>query len=204
LTHFYARLGKRLFDFCIAATALVLLVPALILVAILVRATLGRPILFRQKRPGLNGKSFVIFKFRTMLQRDNAGDRATDLDRLEGPGRFLRATSLDELPQLINVLKGDMSLVGPRPLLMHYLGRYTPAQARRHEVKPGLTGWAQINGRNELTWDDKLALDVWYVDHHSFWLDLKILARTVECVARRRGINGQGDVPVREFLGSAR
>jgi sugar transferase EpsL len=202
VTRFYSRIGKRLFDVCIATAALILLFPVLILVAMVVRGTLGPPMLFRQKRPGLGGIPFVIFKFRTMLRRSEVADGSTDTDRLEGPGRFLRATSLDELPQLINVLKGDMSLVGPRPLLMQYLHRYTPAQARRHEVKPGVTGWAQVNGRNALSWEEKLAMDVWYVDHHSLCLDLKTLARTVGWVVRRRGVNAPGEATVREFLGS--
>jgi sugar transferase EpsL len=199
---FYGRVGKRLFDICVATAALILVFPALMFVAVVVRCTLGPPMLFRQKRPGLNGTPFVIFKFRTMLRRSEVPDGSTDTDRLEGPGQFLRATSLDELPQLINVLKGDMSLVGPRPLLMKYLNRYTAEQARRHEVKPGITGWAQVNGRNALSWEEKLAMDVSYVDHLSFWLDLKILARTVGWVVRRRGVNAPGEATVREFLGS--
>ena len=200
---FYARLGKRLLDVGIAALALILLVPVLIAVALVVRCTLGSPLFFRQRRPGLNGEPFVIFKFRTM--RDQGGDRRSalaDADRLGRVGRFLRMASLDELPELVNVLKGDMSLVGPRPLLMEYLNRYTPAHARRHEVKPGITGWAQVHGRNELTWEEKFALDVWYVDHQALWLDVKILVRTVGKVLARRGISEPGEATAREFLGS--
>jgi sugar transferase EpsL len=201
VTPFYSRVGKRLVDLSIAVAALSLLFPVLALVAFVVRCTMGAPVLFRQRRPGLNGEPFVILKFRTMRQVE-AAIGATEADRLGSMGRFLRATSLDELPQLINVLKGDMTLVGPRPLLMQYLNRYTTEQARRHEVKPGVTGWAQVNGRNALSWEEKLAMDVWYVDHHSLWLDLKILARTVGWVVRRRGVNAPGEVTVREFLGS--
>jgi lipopolysaccharide/colanic/teichoic acid biosynthesis glycosyltransferase len=202
LRHPYRRVGKRLLDVGVAATALVLVSPVLALVAMVVRVTLGAPVLFRQRRPGLNGRPFIILKFRTMRHAGEMPAGTADADRLGVTGRFLRAASLDELPQLINVLKGDMSLVGPRPLLMQYLDRYSPHQARRHEVKPGLTGWSAVNGRNELTWEDKLALDVWYVDHLSFWLDLKILARTVWAVIRQKGINEPGEATVREFLGS--
>ena len=204
MTRFYSRVGKRFLDLCMATTALNLLLPLLALVSLVVRSTMGAPVLFRQRRPGLNGAPFVILKFRTMRQQVDAAIVTMDRDRLEGLGRFLRATSLDELPQLVNVLKGDMSFVGPRPLLMQYLHRYSPAQARRHEVKPGITGWAQVNGRNALSWEEKLAMDVWYVDHQSLWLDLKILARTVGCVVRRRSVNAPGEVTVREFLGSER
>jgi lipopolysaccharide/colanic/teichoic acid biosynthesis glycosyltransferase len=193
---------KRLFDVCVSACALALLSPIMAIVAVAVRYTLGAPVLFRQQRPGLNGRPFVILKFRTMREPD--GSAVADADRLDATGRLLRAMSLDELPQLINVLKGDMSLVGPRPLLMQYLNRYTATQARRHEVRPGITGWAQINGRNALSWDDRLAMDVWYVDRQSFALDLKILARTVGSVAHRRGINAPGDATMPEFLGSER
>lgn len=202
MTRFYARRGKRLLDLGIATVALCLLLPVLGLVALVVRGTMGAPVLFRQRRPGLGGAPFVILKFRTMPQSAEATPVASDIERLANPGRFLRATSLDELPQLINVVKGDMSLVGPRPLLMQYLARYTPAQARRHEVRPGVTGWAQVNGRNALSWEEKLAMDAWYVDHVSLWLDLRILARTVGWVVRRRDVNAPGDTAVREFLGS--
>ncbi len=202
MTLFYSRVGKRCLDLSIATAALCLLFPLLVLVALVVRCTMGAPVLFRQRRPGLNGRPFVILKFRTMRQSDDRAAVSTDADRLDRLGQFLRSTSLDELPQVINVLKGDMSLVGPRPLLMQYLHRYSTAQARRHEVKPGITGWAQVNGRNALSWEEKLAMDVWYVDHQSLWLDLKILARTVGWVVRRRGVNAPGEVTVREFLGS--
>ena len=197
----YGRTGKRLLDLCIAAVGLVLLSPVIALVAMVVRCTMGTPILFRQQRPGLNGRPFVILKFRTMRQSDTAQD-GSDGERLEATGRLLRAASLDELPQLINVLKGDMSLVGPRPLLMQYLSRYTTKQARRHDVKPGITGWAQVNGRNALSWDERLAMDVWYVDHQSLGLDLGILARTIGSVVRRRGVSAPGEATMHEFLGS--
>lgn len=202
MTLFYSRVGKRFLDLFIATAALCLLFPLMAIVALVVRCIMGAPVLFRQRRPGLNSAPFVILKFRTMRQPDEKGAVSTDADRLERLGQFLRSTSLDELPQVINVLKGDMSLVGPRPLLMQYLTRYSPAQARRHEVKPGVTGWAQVNGRNAVSWEEKLAMDVWYVDHQSFWLDLKILARTLGWVLGRRGINAPGEVTTHEFLGS--
>jgi lipopolysaccharide/colanic/teichoic acid biosynthesis glycosyltransferase len=195
----YRRGGKRWLDLGVASVALIALAPAMALVALAVRCTMGTPVLFRQRRPGLDGRPFVILKFRTMRQA--GGSTASDVDRLEPAGTWLRALSLDELPQLINVLKGDMSLVGPRPLLMQYLDRYSPTQARRHEVRPGLTGWAQVNGRNALSWEERLAMDVWYADHHSFALDVRILLRTVAIVARRRGISAPGEVTMPEFLG---
>jgi Sugar transferases involved in lipopolysaccharide synthesis len=204
MNHPYARMGKRLLDFCIAATALVLLSPVIALVAIVVRYTMGSPVLFRQLRPGLNGRPFTILKFRTMRQSDASPAISADADRLGMTGQMLRATSLDELPQLVNVLRGDMSLVGPRPLLMQYLNRYTPTQARRHEVRPGITGLAQVNGRNTLSWDERLAMDVWYVDHVSPGLDFKILARTIGSVVRRRGVSAPGEATMHEFLGSER
>ena len=181
----------------------ILVLPFLGVLALLVRISLGSPVLFRQLRPGKNGKPFVLYKFRTMLdKRDGSGDLLKDDARLTRIGRFLRSTSLDELPELFNVLKGEMSLVGPRPLLMQYLDRYTPEQARRNEVKPGLTGWAQVNGRNAITWEDKFKLDVWYVDHQSLWLDLKILGMTVLKVIRREGISEEGQATAQEFMGS--
>ena len=171
---------KRIFDVVVSALGLVVLAPLMVLIAILIRITMGSPALFRQIRPGLNGMPFTIFKFRTMRQaQSGALAIEKDAQRMTPVGTFLRKCSLDELPELWNVLRGEMSLVGPRPLLMDYLERYTPQQARRMEVRPGITGWAQVNGRNALTWDEKFKLDVWYVDHHSFLLDIKILWMTL-------------------------
>lgn len=171
--------------------------------ALFVRVNLGSPVLFRQIRPGLYGRPFVMYKFRTMSdQRDEHGCLLPDEKRLGRLGRFLRATSFDELPGLWNVLKGDMSLVGPRPLLMDYLPLYTPEQARRHELKPGITGWAQVNGRNAISWEEKFKLDVWYVEHQSFWLDIKIVFITVWRVVCRDGISAEGDVTMPRFIGS--
>ena len=193
-------LPKRAFDIFSASFALLLLSPLLCAICILISLSMWSPIFFRQKRPGLNGKPFILFKFRTMTEeRDEHGNLLPDVKRLTHLGRFLRSTSLDELPVLINVLKSDMSLVGPRPLLMKYLDRYTPEQGRRHEVKPGITGWAQINGRNAITWDKKFEYDVWYVDHQSFWLDLKIVALTIWKILKREGINQQGYATAEEF-----
>ena len=176
----YKHFGKRILDLVIVVPALVVLSPFLLIVALTVRFRLGTPVLFRQQRPGYHGLPFAIMKFRTMSnKRDETGELLPDKERLTTLGQFLRGTSLDELPELLNVLVGDMSLVGPRPLLLQYLDLYTPEQNRRHTVKPGVTGWAQINGRNALAWEDKFALDVWYVDHMSFLLDLKILLRTI-------------------------
>ena len=173
--------------------------------ALIIRWQLGSPILFIQERPGLRGKPFKIFKLRTMSsERDAAGNLLPDADRLTGLGRFLRASSLDELPELFNVVRGDMSLVGPRPLLMEYLASYTPEQARRHEVLPGITGWAQVNGRNALSWEEKFRLDVWYVDNHTFWLDVRILWLTMKAVATRKGISQEGHATMDKFKGSAR
>ena len=198
----YARF-KRAVDLSLVLLAMVILTPVLVLVALIDRVKLGAPTLFRQQRPGLHGKPFILYKFRTMTnERDANGKLLSDTDRLTQFGRFLRATSLDELPELFNVLKGEMSLVGPRPLLMQYLPRYTPEQARRHEVKPGITGWAQVNGRNALTWEEKFALDVWYVDHVSFWLDVQIIAQTVWKVLRREGISQAGQATMEEFKGT--
>jgi sugar transferase EpsL len=200
---FYLKVGKRTLDIVGSTALLVLLSPALLGVAILVRIILGRPVLFRQWRPGFFGEPFTIFKFRTMLdRRDRHGALLSDADRLPPFGRLLRKWSLDELPEFFNVLRGDMSLVGPRPLLMTYLERYSDRQKRRHEVKPGITGWAQINGRNALDWDEKFELDVWYVDHVSFRLDIGILQRTVKKVIRCDGISAEGSATMREFLGS--
>lgn len=194
---------KRLLDFLAAVLALVLLAPVLILIAWQIRRNLGSPVFFRQIRPGFRGQPFEMIKFRTMRDAfDAEGRPLPDSERLTSFGRWLRATSLDELPELWNVLKGDMSLVGPRPLLMEYLPLYTPEQARRHEVRPGITGWAQVNGRNALSWEEKFKLDVWYVDHHSLWLDLKILFLTVKKVFAREGINAVGEATMPKFTGS--
>jgi len=194
---------KRVFDVVVSAIALVALAPVMGLIALAVWRTMGRPVLFRHVRPGLHGKPFVMYKFRTMRDlRDAEGKLLPDEARLTPFGRWLRATSLDELPELLNVLRGEMSLVGPRPLLMEYLERYTPEQARRHEVNPGITGWAQIHGRNNLSWEERFKLDVWYVDNWSLWLDLKILWRTLWMVLRREGISAQGHATMPEFRGS--
>jgi len=194
---------KRLFDLVVAAIALIALSVPLLVLTVLVRRKLGRPAFFRQMRPGMNGKPFKMIKFRTMTDaRDAQGNLLPDVERLTDFGRFLRSTSLDELPELWNVLIGDMSLVGPRPLLMEYLPLYSPEQARRHEVRPGVTGWAQINGRNALSWDEKFALDVWYVDNHSFWLDLRILALTARKVVVREGISAAGEATMARFTGN--
>lgn len=199
---FYSRRGKRLFDLALTLPGLVVLSPLLAFIALMVRAKLGSPVLFRQVRPGLGGRPFTIYKFRTMTDaRGSDGKLLPDGERLTRFGRFLRSASLDELPELFNVLKGDMSLVGPRPLLMEYLDRYTPEQARRHEVKPGITGWAQVNGRNALSWEEKFKLDVWYVDNWSFRLDLKIIAMTFWKILKREGINQPGQATMEEFYG---
>ncbi|MGD0552233.1 MAG: sugar transferase [Sedimentisphaerales bacterium] len=194
---------KRLFDIISSIAGLIVISPLLVVLAMLVRLKLGSPILFRQQRPGLGGKAFVIYKFHTMTdQRDTSGNLLPDEQRLPVFGRFLRSTSFDELPELFNVLKGDMSIVGPRPLMMKYLGRYSPQQARRHEVKPGITGWAQINGRNAISWEDKFKLDVWYVDNWTFWLDMKIILKSVWMVIAREGITQQGRATMDEFMGT--
>lgn len=200
----YRRRLKRVVDLALVVPTLVILSPLFGLLAILVRAKLGSPIFFRQQRPGLHAKPFVMVKFRSMTDaRDVQGNLLPDSVRLTAFGRFLRSTSLDELPELWNVLKGEMSLVGPRPLLMRYLERYTPEQMRRHEVAPGITGWAQVNGRNALAWDEKFALDIWYVDHLSLALDLKVLWLTLVKVAVRDGISQPGEATMEEFLGQA-
>lgn len=203
MNRFYRHGGKRLVDLILTVFALVLVLPVLGVITVLVRWRLGSPVLFRQQRPGLHGRPFTLLKFRTMTDaRDAAGNLLPDEQRLTSFGRFLRRTSLDELPELINVLRGDMSLVGPRPLLMQYLGRYTPDQMRRHEVRPGITGWAQIKGRNALSWEEKFALDVWYVDHLSLWLDFKIILLTMWKVLRREGISQEGFATMPEFMGT--
>jgi lipopolysaccharide/colanic/teichoic acid biosynthesis glycosyltransferase len=195
--------GKRLFDLVLTIPAMILLLPVVLIVALLVRIKLGSPVLFRQTRPGLNGQLFTVLKFRTMTDaRDANGDLLPDETRLTPFGALLRRTSLDELPELINVLRGDMSLVGPRPLLVQYLPLYSPEQARRHAVRPGITGWAQINGRNAITWEEKFQYDVWYVDHASFRLDLSILLITVWKVLSRQGINSPGQATMPNFEGN--
>jgi sugar transferase EpsL len=194
---------KRLLDIILSASGLVLLSPLLVILAVAIRFKIGSPVLFRQQRPGLGGKGFVTYKFRTMTnQCDAAGQLLPDEQRLPAFGRFLRSTSLDELPELFNVLKGDMSIVGPRPLMMKYLGRYTPEQARRHEVKPGITGWAQINGRNAIPWEERLKLDVWYVDNWNVWLDLRIILQSIWMMITRQGITQEGRATVDEFMGT--
>ena len=193
---------KRLFDVCASGTGLFLLAPFLVIIASLVKVKIGSPILFRQVRPGLHGRPFIIYKFRTMTnKRDGNGNLLPDSERLTRLGRFLRKTSMDELPEFFNVIMGDMSIVGPRPLLMQYLDRYTPEQARRHEVRPGITGWAQINGRNAITWEDKFKLDVWYVDNWSVWLDVKIVLMTIKKVLFREGISQEGHATMEYFMG---
>ena len=194
---------KRLFDIVVSACALLMLALPMLVVIWMVRRKLGSPVFFAQVRPGMHGKPFKMVKFRSMIsERSTDGELLPDAVRLTPFGRFLRSTSLDELPELWNVLKGDMSLVGPRPLLMEYLPLYSPEQARRHEVRPGITGWAQVNGRNAIAWEDKFKLDVWYVDHCSLWLDIKILWLTVKKVLVREGISAAGEATMGKFTGS--
>jgi lipopolysaccharide/colanic/teichoic acid biosynthesis glycosyltransferase len=203
--HIYKRRGKRIFDLALSIIALVALLPLLAMLALISRLNLGPPILFKQERIGLQGQSFHIIKFRTMTISSDVQKRPLpDEQRLRRWGRFLRSTSLDELPELVNVLKGDMSLVGPRPLFSKYLERYTPKQMRRHEVTPGITGWAQVNGRNALTWEQKFELDVWYVDHQSLLFDLKIIALTILKVLNREGIREPGQATAQEFMGNVK
>lgn len=195
---------KRLFDIVVALSLLLLLSPVMLVVALMVWRFLGRPLLLQQVRPGLHGKPFRFLKFRTMSEEtDEHGQLLPDEMRLSAFGKRLRSSSLDELPQLINVLKGEMSLVGPRPLLMEYLPLYSPEQSRRHLVRPGITGWAQVNGRNAISWEEKFALDVWYVENQSFFLDLRILFMTVMRVLKRSGISQQGEVSAKKFTGNA-
>lgn len=195
--------SKRGFDLLLTLPGLVFISPILLIVALLIWATEGKPVLFRQARPGLNGKIFNLYKFRTMRNATGGdGKPLPDAERISTLGRFLRSTSLDELPELFNVLRGEMSLVGPRPLLVAYLDRYTVEQARRHAVLPGITGWAQINGRNALEWEEKFSLDLWYVDHWSLWLDIRILAATFWKVVRREGISAPGEATTQEFMGT--
>jgi lipopolysaccharide/colanic/teichoic acid biosynthesis glycosyltransferase len=194
---------KRLFDLCAAALLLLLLAIPLLALAWTVRRRLGSPVLFRQVRPGLRGRPFEMLKFRTMTDaRDSSGQLLPDAQRLTPFGQWLRSTSLDELPELWNVLKGEMSLVGPRPLLVEYLTLYTAEQARRHEVRPGITGWAQVNGRNAIDWAQRFKLDVWYVDHQTLWLDLRILWLTLRKVWRREGISAEGEATMAKFKGN--
>lgn len=200
---FYRRRGKRLFDIALSLPTVIIFSPLLLAIAAAVRIFIGRPILFKQERPGINSRPFTICKFRTMAdKRDEAGEPLPDSLRLTRFGRFLRSTSLDELPELINVLTGEMSLVGPRPLLMEYLPLYSARQARRHDVRPGITGWAQVNGRNALSWEEKFKLDVWYAGNVSFWLDVKILFMTVIKVLKREDINMQGRATMEKFKGT--
>ncbi|MDR1954163.1 MAG: sugar transferase [Clostridiales Family XIII bacterium] len=200
---FYGKVIKRLLDVVFAALLLVALSPVFAVLALLVAAKLGRPAIFRQKRPGRGGRIFGIYKFRTMTDaRDANGELLPDADRLTSFGKALRKTSLDELPELLNILKGDMSFIGPRPLLIKYLPRYSPEQARRHEVRPGLTGFAQVNGRNAISWARKFEYDVWYVDHLSFGLDARIIGMTIRAVLKREGISQAGSATMDEFTGN--
>ncbi len=195
-------MSKRWFDILASSLGLLLLAPVIVIIAWQIRRKLGSPVLFRQVRPGLHGKPFEMIKFRTMRDAVDAnGNPLPDSERMTPFGSFLRASSLDELPELWNVLKGDMSLVGPRPLLMEYLPLYSPEQYRRHEVRPGVSGWAQVNGRNALSWEDKFKLDVWYVDNRSFWLDLKIIFLTLKKVVVREGISAEGEATMSKFTG---
>jgi sugar transferase EpsL len=195
--------SKRIFDLALTIPGVLLISPLLVLTALLVRLFHGAPILFSQIRPGYKGKPFRVYKFRTMTNETDAhGELLPDEDRLTLFGKFLRSSSIDELPELYNVLRGEMSLIGPRPLLMQYLGRYTPQQARRMDVLPGITGWAQVNGRNNVSWEIKFELDVWYVDHWSLWLDTHILLKTFQKVVTREGINQPGNATAQEFMGT--
>jgi lipopolysaccharide/colanic/teichoic acid biosynthesis glycosyltransferase len=196
-------MAKRALDLLLGAIALVVCTPALLLAMTLIRMVDGSPVLFRQIRPGYKGRPFTLYKLRTMkVPRGEAIVPATDATRLTSLGRVLRQLSIDELPQFWNVIRGDISLVGPRPLLMQYLDRYTPEQARRHEVKPGITGWAQVNGRNAISWKDRFEFDMWYVDHHNLCLDIRILGRTLIQIFRRRDISQPGHATMPEFIGS--
>lgn len=194
---------KRSFDFSASLIALILLFPLLLILAVIVRLKLGSPVIFKQQRPGLHGEAFFMYKFRTMTdEKDSEGNLLPDDQRLPRFGAMLRSTSLDELPEFLCVLKGDLSIVGPRPLMMKYLPRYTPQQARRHEVRPGITGWAQVNGRNNASWEEKFEFDVWYVDNWDLWLDFKILLKTVAQVVLRKDINQEGQATAEEFMGT--
>lgn len=202
---FRSMVAKRLFDLALVLPLIVVLAPLLLVIGVLVLLCLGSPVIFKQKRPGFNGKLFYMYKFRTMTdKRDESGNLLPDEDRMTKLGRFLRNTSIDELPELFNVLLGDMSFVGPRPLLEQYLPLYTPEQMRRHEVKPGITGWAQINGRNAISWEEKFKLDVWYVDNRNLWLDIKILFMTLVKVLKRQDVSQKGHATVEPFRGTNR
>jgi sugar transferase EpsL len=193
---------KRIFDILVSLLVLTVLSPLYLFIAILIRISEGAPVIFAQERPGLQGKIFRVWKFRTMrVLKDEKGELLPDAERISPLGKFLRKTSLDELPEFVNVLRGEMSLVGPRPLLVAYLARYSPAQARRHEVLPGITGWAQVNGRNAISWQKKFELDVWYVDHWTFWLDLKILFLTIWKALSGEGVSQPGHATMDEFMG---
>jgi len=199
----YEVMIKRFMDVIVSLIALIVLAPLFVLVGMVIILTMGHPVIYRQIRPGLHGIPFKLYKFRTMSdERDTHGYLLPDRMRLTRIGRRLRSWSLDELPELWNVMRGDMSLVGPRPLLMQYLDRYTPEQRRRHEVKPGITGWAQVNGRNAITWEEKFKLDVWYVDHWSVWLDIKIMGMTIWKILKREGISHPGQATMEEFKGT--
>ncbi|MEE4363759.1 MAG: sugar transferase [Desulfotignum sp.] len=199
----YRNTVKRLVDFTIALVLVAVLLPVFLLIALMVRLKLGSPVIFRQMRPGFRGRPFMIYKFRSLTNdTDDTGRLLPDVQRFTRFSAMLRRSSLDELPELVNVLKGDMSLVGPRPLLMQYLDRYDRQQARRHEVRPGITGWAQVNGRNTVSWEEKFTLDVWYVDHHDFLLDMRIMLMTIVQVYRQAGIHQKGHVTAAEFLGN--
>lgn len=194
---------KRLFDFLLAIMATMIFLPIILVLVLMIRCVIGSPVIFKQMRPGLNGNVFYIYKFRTMSNVKNSkGELLSDAERMTKFGKFLRSTSLDELPSLLNVLKGEMSLVGPRPLLVEYLPLYNAVQARRHEVRPGVTGWAQVNGRNAISWEDKFALDVWYVDNQSFCLDIKIILMTIKKVFIRSGISAEGEATMPKFTGT--
>lgn len=194
---------KRIFDIIVSLTAIILFAIPIFLVAVILRTTIGSPIIFKQERPGLHGIPFKVYKFRTMTDvKDKNGNLLPDNIRMTRVGKIIRGLSLDELPQLLNVLKGDLSLVGPRPLLMEYLELYTPEQARRHDVRPGITGWAQVNGRNNISWEERFELDVWYVDNQSFWLDMKILFLTIIKVFKTEGVSQDGHATVEKFKGT--
>lgn len=196
------KLRKRIFDITISSIIMVLFLPIMAIISSLIFISMGSPVIFRQERPGYKGIPFKMYKFRTMNNQTSLnGKLLSDKDRLTRLGKFLRATSLDELPELLNVLKGDMSLVGPRPLAMEYLSRYNPEQARRHDVKPGITGWAQVKGRNHLSWEERFKLDVWYVDNYNFWFDLKIILLTIKTVILREGVVPEGRSAIQDFMG---